>query len=216
MNGFPVLDLVGEVGDLLPGDVRRMDRDHVDLPGDLLRDRGEEVAGRKRRAQPELPRVLAREADRLLRKVGGVDLCPRHLVGNREGDRARAGGEVDVSRRRPFSKSSDRLFRQELRGVSRHEDARCRDQLEAAELGVALDERDRLAGRAPVDQRLVPGRLLFRDLASRQRKVAHHVGQKVFGFDAFPAFLPVIDGGRRLERLDRLVQKRSRIHGRPS
>ena len=140
---------------VLARDVRRVHRDHVDLPAERRRDLREEVAGHE-------VRVAARGASR----SGGR--APSHRPRGRcrrrssrgtssatdERHRAQAGRQIHVDRRLPLAQPPDRLLGQELRGVARDEHPRHHLQLQPAELGVPRDQRDRLAGRAPVDRRL--------------------------------------------------------------
>ena len=87
------------------------------------------------------------------------------------------------------------------------------DQLDPAELGVALDVRDRLTGRAPLDQSLEATAVALGDLVVRVRLVAEHDAEEVLGLDPLPPLLPVIDRGRRLERRGRRSSSLAGLHG---
>ena len=118
--------------------------------------------------------------------------------------------------RAPATEAPYRLLREELRGVAGHEDARSHVQIDAPELRVPLDVRDRLARRAAPDQPVERAPLIDRDLVARIRFLTQDMPEEVLRLDALAATLPVVDRGRGLQDLDGVVQDRACLQRRAS
>jgi hypothetical protein len=164
----------------LPGlerDVRRVAHHDVD--------RAEEVVERRR--QVALAEVDAGAGEVSLRpgvrrrvELAGMDLRPGHLVGERLGDDATSGAEVDDDR--AVSRVLDGPAGQQLGFGPGREDAGADLDRDVAEPGGAEEVLERLAGSATQDQLVEIGQLLLSQRRS-QRKVraagTEHVCQQL-------------------------------------
>ena len=137
------------------------------VPRELPRQRAEQVAGRNRACRSEPLRVPPRELDRRpsdSRRRTPWPSAPRSR--RRARSCRRRVARSTWTGRLPLAEPPHGLLGQELGGIARDEHAGLSDQLEPAELRVALDERDRLAGRPPLDQLLEPSASFAGDLVA--------------------------------------------------
>ena len=102
--------------------------------------------------QVEPLRVLARERDRLRRRIDRGHASVGTLVRDRERNRARAGAEVEHARLRLVTEQGETAFHDDLRLGARDERTRVRVQHQPTEAPLAQDVRQRLALPAPFEQ----------------------------------------------------------------
>src|SRR5690606_13451227 len=142
-------------------DVRRVGDDDVDGAVELgQRRRG--VVLDERDVRGDVGGVAAGDGEGRLAQLHGPDLGGRHLGGDGEGDRPRAGAQVDDARCGEPAGGGDRLLGDEL-GLRAHDErAGGGDQPEVTEEHLAGEVLERLAPAAALDERGVRGELVDR------------------------------------------------------
>ena len=165
----------------LQRDVRRVADHHVDGAGQVV-EGGEGVA------QPQVHagagQVARGPAVGRLVELDGMHLGVRHLVGDRLGDRAGAGAEVDHDRRLEGAGGLDGPAGQQLGLRPGREDTGTDLEPDVAEPRLAGQVLERLAGRPPGHEGVVPLEGLGRHVVDQRQPGpvgAEHVGEQLGG-----------------------------------
>ena len=130
-------------------DVRRVRRNKLEGPR-LARAEIAEVE-RDPTLEPDIPRILASHVKCLLRDIDSSHARTRMLVGDREGDRARAGSDVENARALERPEVLEAALDEHLGLGPGYENGRCDTQLEPAEAPVTDDVGKRLASATALD-----------------------------------------------------------------